>query len=100
MIKILLVCAGGMSTSMLAKNMRSAADEKQIETEIWAVAESVALEEAKSADIILVGPQMRFKVPEFQKEFPQLPVQAIDMRDYGSMNGKAVLEKALAEVHA
>ena len=37
MIRILLCCAGGMSTSLLVTKMEQAAQEKGIETKIWAV---------------------------------------------------------------
>ena len=39
---------------------------------------------------------MRFKVPELKAAYPGKPIDAIDMRDYGMMNGEVVLDKALA----
>lgn len=99
MIKILLVCSGGMSTSMLATRMREEAEKKGIETTIWAVAETKAEEEAKNADIILLGPQLRFKKDELERKIPDKPIVPIEMRDYGTMNGKAVLELVLAQVN-
>lgn len=38
MKRIMLVCAGGMSTSLLMNKMKAAAKEKGIEVEIWATA--------------------------------------------------------------
>lgn len=37
MIKIMLCCASGMSTSLLVEKMKKAAQEQGVETEIWAV---------------------------------------------------------------
>lgn len=96
MTNILLICSGGMSTSMLAEKMRDAAAAKGVDVKVWAVGEQAAADNIPQADVVLVGPQMRFKVAGFQKEYPGTPVDAIDMRDYGMMNGAAVLDKALA----
>ncbi len=96
MMNILLVCSGGMSTSMLAEKMREAAEAKGIEAKIWAVGEQAAADNVPQADVVLVGPQMRFKVAGFQKEYPGTPIDSIDTRNYGMMNGVAVIEQALA----
>ena len=47
------------------------------------------------ADVILVGPQVRFALEKLKKQFPDKPIDAIDMRSYGLMDGKAAI--ALAE---
>ena len=96
MTNILLICSGGMSTSMLAERMVAAAKAKGVEAKIWAVGEQAADANVGEADVVLVGPQMRFKVPEIKKSHPDIPVDSIDMRDYGMMNGAAVLDKALS----
>lgn len=46
----------------------------------------------KSADMILLGPQVRYRLKEVQAELPNNKVEVIDMKDYGMMNGKAVLD--------
>ncbi len=93
---ILLVCSAGMSTSMLVKKMQAAAKEKGVEAEIWAVGDAASASELPKADIVFLGPQVRFMQKKMQKAVDgRIPVEVIDMKDYGSMNGKAVLEKAL-----
>lgn len=97
MRKIVLLCAAGMSTSALVRKMVDAAKQENYECEISA--HSVA--EAKSfasADYILLGPQVRYRLAEVQKELPNNKVAVIDMKDYGMMNGKAVLDKVRAEL--
>lgn len=45
--------------------------------------------------MILLGPQIRYELKNVQAMAPNLPVEAINMQDYGMMNGKKVLEHAL-----
>ncbi len=45
---------------MLVKKMQDAASEKGVEATIWAVGDSESVEEVKKADIILLGPQVRY----------------------------------------
>ncbi len=99
MIKILLACNAGMSTSLLVENMKKAAQEKAIEIEIKAVgASSVRVEMLKEQgwQVVLLGPQVRYELKRIQKAAEPIPVDVIDTRDYGLMNGKSVLDKALA----
>ena len=95
MKNILLVCAAGASTSMLADKMQKEADARGIEATVRAVAEQQAATEGANADVVLVGPQMRFKVQAIKGMFPNIPVTDIDMRAYGMMDAPAVLDKAL-----
>ena len=87
MKKILLVCNAGMSTSMLVAKMKKAAQADGVEVSI----------EAKSlADaIVLLGPQIRYELENVKKLAGSVPVEAIDMRDYGMMNGEKVLKHAM-----
>ncbi|HBG68374.1 MULTISPECIES: PTS sugar transporter subunit IIB [Kandleria] len=98
---ILLVCSAGMSTSLLVTKMEAAAKEKGVETKIFALPFSDAPRVLEEVDCILLGPQVRFQKASIEKlaasrKAGQIPVDVIDMRDYGTMNGKAVLEKALS----
>ncbi len=97
---ILLVCAAGMSTSLLVTKMEKAAEEKGIEAKIFALPFTDAPRVLEEVDCILLGPQVRFQKAEIEKmaqgrKAGPIPVDVIDMREYGTMNGKAVLEKAL-----
>lgn len=96
MINILLVCSAGMSTSMLVSNMQKVAKEREFEANIWAVGDAESREESKKADIILLGPQVRF-IEEKMKDMVnhEKPVFVIDMVAYGTMNGEKVLDSAI-----
>ncbi len=46
-----------------------------------------------------LGPQVRYQKAEVEEIVNgRIPVLVINMKDYGSMNGKAVLETALAAI--
>jgi PTS system cellobiose-specific IIB component len=99
MKKILLVCAAGMSTSMLVKKMEEAAKEKGIEVEISALPVAECSKKVEEVDIVLLGPQVRYQKAQVDALVKgRIPVEVIDMLMYGTMNGKAVLENALAKI--
>lgn len=92
---IMLACAAGMSTSLLVSKMKSAAETQGQEVEILAVPISEAEEymDTKEVDVLLLGPQVRFKETEFKQKLEpkNIPVGIIPMMDYGMMNGAKVL---------
>ena len=94
MKKITLLCAAGMSTSMLVKAMQKAAESENFECEIAAYPTSEAKDKAAGSDVVLLGPQVRFQKAKIQELLPGIPVDAIDMRMYGRMDGKGALEFA------
>lgn len=98
MTKILLVCSEGMSTSMLVLKMREAAAQRGLEADINAVAEVSLKHHIEGAQILLLGPQVRYLLDRLTGEYGPagIRVAVIDMVDYGRMNGAKVLEKALA----
>ena len=61
MRKIILLCAAGMSTSALVRKMQDAAKAENYECEISAHSVSEA-KNYGSADIILLGPQVRYRL--------------------------------------
>ena len=97
---ILLVCSAGMSTSLLVTKMEASAKEQGVEAKIFALPFSDAPRVLEEVDCILLGPQVRFQKAAIEKlaasrKAGAIPVDVIDMRDYGTMNGKAVLASAL-----
>lgn len=90
-----MVCAAGMSTSLLVSRMKKHAKALNEEVDIIALPVSEAGTAASSADVVLLGPQVRYQKSQVEASAGDTPVQVIDMRDYGTMNGEAVLQKAL-----
>ena len=61
MVKILLACSAGMSTSLMVRKMRSVAEENGLEVEIDAVPESQAINHFDGLSILLLGPQVKYQ---------------------------------------
>ncbi len=55
-----MLCAAGMSTSLLVSRMQEAAQKEGYEAEISAHPISQAAVKAADADVVLLGPQVRF----------------------------------------
>lgn len=96
MKQIYLICVAGLSTGMMVEKMKKAAQEEGYECEIQAVGTAMAENIASKADCILLGPQIRFELENIQSVAGDVPLAVIDMKDYGRMNGKAVLQQAKA----
>ena len=99
MKNILLVCNAGMSTSLLVNKMKEEAVARGVEVNINALPVAEVKEAIDKVDIVLLGPQVRFQkalVEEYAAG--RIPVEVIDIRAYGAMNGKAVLESALEKI--
>lgn len=96
---IMLVCSAGMSTSLLVSKMQKSAKEKGLDAEIFANSANEADESLanKDIDVLLLGPQVRFMKTQFEKKVEDkgIPVDVINMQDYGMVNGEKVLQAAL-----
>ena len=67
---IMLVCAAGMSTSMLVKKMEDAATKDGIEAKIFATSASDAHDklDSEKPDVLMLGPQVRYLEGDFKKD--------------------------------
>lgn len=96
---IMLVCAAGMSTSLMVARMQKAAEAKGIEADIFAISagEADAYLDEKKVDVLLLGPQVRFMKGQFEEKVAPMGIalDVIQMTDYGMMNGEKVLDQAL-----
>ncbi|HIX81425.1 MULTISPECIES: PTS sugar transporter subunit IIB [unclassified Thomasclavelia] len=93
MIRILLACAGGMSTSLLMNKMKAEADKRGIEVSIDAGPEKGIEDRMGSFDVLLLGPQVRYVLKNVEQICTgKVPFDVVDMRDYGTMNGANVLD--------
>ncbi|WP_077612451.1 PTS sugar transporter subunit IIB [Clostridium sp. Marseille-P2415] len=100
MRNIVLFCAAGMSTSLLVNKMKEAAAKENYECQIHAYALASTREKGADADIILLGPQVRFSKAKVEKDCPGKIIECIDMQAYGTMNGAKVIaqvKKALGD---
>jgi cellobiose PTS system EIIB component len=98
-INILLVCNAGMSTSLLIEKIEEAASNNGIEAKVSAHPVEDVKNHLNNQDIILLGPQVRFKQKSIQTLVDgKIPVEVIDMAAYGTMNGAKVLNQAISLV--
>ncbi|HEY2420384.1 MAG TPA: PTS sugar transporter subunit IIB [Neobacillus sp.] len=96
-MKILLCCSAGMSTSLLVSKMESSAKSQGIECKIWAVGSTEINEQFDQADVLLLGPQVRYLLKQLKKAGEQkgIPVDTINPMHYGLCNGEEVLKQAI-----
>lgn len=96
-MNILLVCSAGMSTSLLVTKMEKAAEAKGLKAKIWAVSGDAAEANMDKADVLLLGPQVRFLLNQMKglAEPKGVKVDTINPTDYGMMNGEKVLNQAI-----
>jgi len=92
---IYLFCSAGMSTSLLVAKMREQADKYNVPVIIEAFPETFLTEKGEEADVILLGPQISYMLPEFKEAFPTKPVEVIDSILYGKVDGLGVLKAAI-----
>ncbi len=97
MLRVMLVCSAGMSTSLLVTKMKNAAKNDGIDIEIFAVAEVEVKETIDQADVVLLAPQVRFLFNKMKQELEPrgIPLAVIDGMNYGLMKGDAVVKQAL-----
>ena len=97
MLKVMFVCCAGMSTSLLVEKVNQAAEERGLEIEAYALGETEAMKDLTQADILLLGPQVRYLESRFRKSLGNAKTKlgVVDMRAYGRMDGEQVLEQII-----
>lgn len=97
MKSILLICNEGMSTGYLCNKMNEIAAQEGIQAKAWAIPESALEGRYREADVIMVGPQIKYLIDSIRQRINHaLPVDAINPIDFGRINAQAVLEHALS----
>jgi cellobiose PTS system EIIB component len=97
MIRVLIVCSWGMSTSLLVGSMLAAAVASKCELTVEALSAGEYAAKVDECDVVLIAPQIR----HLRKSIENLamsagkPVALIEPFHYATMNGQAVLEQVL-----
>ncbi len=84
----------------VGRKYAEAAASDNIDVDIFATASSGiddAMEE-QNPDVLMLGPQVRFMEKDLKGRL-DIPVEVIDIRDYGTMNGEKVLQTALGLIN-
>ena len=92
-MKILLVCAGGMSTGLLMKKMKDYWTAQGEELTINAVGLSEDKDVDNDYDIVMVGPQVGYRLKEIQQT-TGLPADTIPSFDYAVANCPNIMKQA------
>jgi len=98
MLKVMFVCCAGMSTSLLVEKVKQAAEKKGMEIDVFAMGETEAKKDLSQADIMLLGPQVKYLEKGFRKIMgdSKTKLDVVDMRAYGNADGEKVLEQIIA----
>ena len=96
--KILLVCSGGMSTSVLMNKMRQYGEENGVDITVDARGTNNYQEQAPKYDVILLGPQIAYRRKQISGTV-DIPVAPIKPQDYAFGNVENIL-KAVDELLA
>ncbi|VDG21226.1 cellobiose PTS, EIIB [Lactobacillus plantarum JDM1] [Lactiplantibacillus mudanjiangensis] len=96
---IMLACSAGMSTSLLVSKMQAAAKADGVDYKIFATSSADIdhqLASDEKPDVLLLGPQIRYMANDVKKKTDKvgIPMDIINMSDYGMMNGENVLKTA------
>lgn len=102
MFRIMLCCSAGMSTSLLVRKMVEAAKERKLPVQIDAYGVSEFDIQFPNYQVVLLGPQVKYMLNTLSEKAATqgIPVQAIDMLDYGMQRGDKVLDYALSLIEA
>lgn len=99
MKRVYLFCNAGMSTSLLASRMQKVATEHNLPIEVKAFSDSKmeAIVQEFNPDVILLGPQIKYRYEPTVEKFGHLgiPIEVIDLEDYGNVDGERVLKKSI-----
>lgn len=95
-MNILLVCASGMSTSLLVTQMKKASEAIGSQDSIFACSVDELELQINNCEVVLIGPQIRYKL----KSIGEIAMAqdkcfaVIDSVSYGMVDGKKVLAQA------
>ena len=94
--RLIVCCAGGMSSSLLSTKSQDEITARNLNIEVgWTSVHKVELEPVE-ADCILVGPQVSPIMPRLKEVYgASTPVALMSMKDYGTMDAKAIVNQAL-----
>ncbi|HLZ61687.1 MAG TPA: PTS sugar transporter subunit IIB [Ktedonosporobacter sp.] len=97
MLRVLIVCSWGMSTSLLVESMLTAASARKCELTVEALSAGEYAGKVEACDVVLIAPQIRHLRKSIEKlaALASKPVAMIEPFHYATMNGEAVLEQVL-----
>ncbi|MBQ9425691.1 MAG: PTS sugar transporter subunit IIB [Erysipelotrichaceae bacterium] len=97
-MELLIVCGGGASSSFIAQNVQKEGVARGLDITVDAISETELEDYAEGRAAVLAGPHLRYledNLREITEEYG-VPFDFIADTDYSTMNGKNILDQALA----
>lgn len=99
MIRVLICCAGGFSSSAMAEKAKKEIIEKHMEDKISIAFApfSMAARELGDYDLMMVCPHQKYQVPKYNEEYVKnrIPIYLIPPKLYGTMEIEEVYQDAV-----
>jgi PTS system cellobiose-specific IIB component len=94
LMKILIVCAGGMSSAIVVEAIKKEAEKQEMTMEIHAVGSLDFANALPSYDLALVAPQVKHRLTYFQNIGQELgkPVELIPAETYTPLGAPQILK--------
>mgnify|MGYP001321713792 CR=1 FL=1 len=96
---ILLICSAGISTGLLVKNMKDAANQQGLDVHIYSAPAITAEDILKreKIDALLIGPQSEYEIHRLKDylNYNSVAYKLIDKEHYEVLDGEKVLEQAM-----
>ena len=100
-MRIVLCCAGGLSTTMLMNSMKdtvhNSAKLNDADFDFIAIPIDILQSEADNCDVLVLGPQVAHKLDAVKPiiEPRKIPYVIVDQETYGKMDKATVMKQAL-----
>lgn len=97
MVKILLVCDQGFSTSLMETALKKEAVKQGVEASIEAIGMAALPNHVSSADVVLLGPQVSYRMDEIAKKYPDQKnkVYLMNPSDFALLESEKIFNIAL-----
>ena len=99
MMKILICCLGGFSSSAMTKKVKNEIEEKELQdkisVEFGPFASSYKI--MNNYDVVMVCPHIKYELPMFMKNYKNIdvPIYIFPPKMYGNMKAEDIYEDAL-----
>lgn len=98
MTTVKLLCADGTSTQILAQKVQETADNLGLEMDVKAASVSGSDDACKDADLLLLTPQVAFKLDVVKMTFPDKKIDVIDVNAFATLDTQAIIAQINKEL--
>lgn len=98
MIKVMICCMGGFSSSAMTEKLKKEIIEKGYSDKFYAefTPFHISYERMDEFDIIMTCPHLKYEIPRMHKKYNyQIPIYVLPPRIYGSMDVETMYQDAI-----